>query len=364
MKTKPIIFVQPPASYGNANPCLDDKQFGLGILANVAWLKQHGYVVSAIHIPLMLHAGGNPDAILKNIIAQSPLLVAIGLNWVHFSKGAIATAQKLRALSPHLPIYIGGQHAGLFADEIATAFPDAISGVIRGEAEVPLLQIADQLSAGNAPPTDIPGLHTANRHAKAPCVIADIDQLPPYRYGAMRPAPLKADVGAVSTTRGPCPFRCAWCIEPVVGRMQGRSKLQFHSAGRIADQIESLRAEGINRFTIQDNFFIGGDKNLIGLADALARRDLRPEHLNIFAHPDSFSAAGISALASCAELGSIDYGIETGSVRVAHFNNRHFHPGKPLTASPMRSASGLNPIPGGWPVCRAKTKQACLKPNN
>lgn len=343
MTNGPILFVQPPASFDNPSPCLDDKQFGLGILANAAWLRARGFSVDGIHIPLMLHQGFSADDAITLILAKSPLLVAIGLNWVHFSKGALETARRLRERRPSLPIVIGGQHAGLFADEIADSHAAWIDGVIRGEAEMPLLRLAEALSNGERNLSNVPGLHTSRTPALPPEVVNDLDSLPVYSYRSMKPRPLQADVAAISTARGACPFRCAWCIEPVVGRMQGRTKLHFHSSDRIVDQIEALMQEGISRFTIQDNFFVGGDRKLIALANTLVRRGVRPRHFNIFAHPDSFTADGMSALAGCCDLGSLDYGVETGSPRVAMINNRQLAPDEVVARIASAVSLGLEP---------------------
>lgn len=364
MTSDPILFVQPPASFDNPSPCLDDKQFGLGILANAAWLQGRGFAVDGIHIPLMLHHGFSADDAIALILSKSPMLVAIGLNWVHFSRGAIETARRLRERKADLPIVIGGQHAGLFADEIASANAVWVDCVIRGEAEVPLLRLAEALSHGDGIPPAVPGLHTGRMPALSPQVVDDLDSLPVYSYRSLKPRPLQPDVAAISTARGPCPFRCAWCIEPVVGHMQGRTKLRFHSPDRIVDQIEALAGEGITRFTIQDNFFVGGDRKLVALADALTRRGIRPKHLNIFAHPDSFTVHGMSALAACCELGSLDYGVETGSTRVAGINNRRLDPDEVVDRVASAVSLGLEPyswwmagLPGEDDAALAETEE-------
>lgn len=359
-----VVFVQPPVSFDNSSPCLDDKQFGLGILANAAWLEKHGFAISCIHIPLLLHGGATARNAIELIVSKSPLLVAIGLNWVHFSQGAIETARRLRAISPGLPIVIGGQHAGIFAEEIAAAYHELIDGVICGEAELPLLRIASALQARQAIPQNLAGLYTGRVSPPVPEVVEEIDSLPVYSYRHMEPPPLQPDVAALSTARGTCPYRCAWCIEPVVGRIQGRAKLHFHSADRIVDQIEFLQSEGINRFTIQDNFFVGRDRNLFGLAEALVRRHVRPDHLNIFAHPESFTSIGMEALAACCQKGSLDYGIETGSVRVAERNNRRLDPDEVVDRIVHAVKVGLEPyswwmagLPGEDDAALAETEQ-------
>lgn len=65
--------------------------------------------------------------------------------------------------------------------------------------------------------------------------------------------------------------------------MQGRGKIDFRSPARIVDQIEALREEGINRFTIQDPFFVEKDRRLVRLADELMRRNVSPT-ISTFSH--------------------------------------------------------------------------------
>ncbi|MCG7978416.1 MAG: B12-binding domain-containing radical SAM protein [Candidatus Thiodiazotropha endolucinida] len=343
MLGSPVTFVQPPASYKHQNPCLDDKQFGLGILANAAWLENNGFNTSGVHIPLTLHHGFSPDDAINLIIGSRPLLVAIGLNWVHFSEGAIETARRIKERQSDCTIIIGGQHASLFAEEIANHYQDCVDGVIIGEAEIPLLEICRSLRDSGKLPSNLNGLVRNNAQATPPQVVEPIDSLPVYHYSHLRPRPLQPDVAAVSTTRGACPFNCSWCIEPVIGRLQGRNKLQFHSASRITDQIAVLLTEGINRFTIQDNFFIGGDKKLIELAETLIKREVRPAHLNIFAHPESYQGEGLEALASCCDRASIDYGVETGSKKVAALNNRRLEPDDVVERIGAASSSSVEP---------------------
>ncbi|MFZ5636349.1 MAG: B12-binding domain-containing radical SAM protein [Pseudomonadota bacterium] len=327
---RPVWLLQPPANLGGRKPCLDDQQFGLGLLSLSAWLRRHGYRCEGMHLPLALSRGDALDAMLRRIADSDPLLIAIGMNWVHFSVGALALARRLKALLPQCPIVVGGQHASLFAQEIMTrpdvADGDAIDAVIVGEAELPLLRLCETLARGGGIDDAIPGLVRRGGRATPPMVVEDIDALPPYSYRALQPAPAQPDTAAISTARGACPFRCAWCIEPVVGRVQGRPRLRFHGAEWIADQIALLMAEGRDRFTIQDNFFVGGDRRMIDLSEALRRRGLRPRHLNVFAHPDSYDLAGLQALADCCDRASVDYGVETGSVEVARRNHRRLDP--------------------------------------
>ena len=70
-------------------------------------------------------------------------------------------------------------------------------------------------------------------------------------------------------------------------------------------------------------FFVGGDRHLIALCANLAETGCG-RATNLFAHPDSFGAAGLTG--SDAANAPVDYGVETGSVSVARRNHRALDP--------------------------------------
>ena len=113
---RPVCLVQPPVSLENRSPCLDDKQFGLGMLALAAYLKSRGIATFGVHLPLALARGQTVEQVVSKIQQRDPGVIAIGLNWLHFSRGAIQFAQLLKRAVPGAPIVLGGQHATLFAD--------------------------------------------------------------------------------------------------------------------------------------------------------------------------------------------------------------------------------------------------------
>lgn len=364
---RPVCILQPPASVTNRSPCLDDRQYGLGILALAAWLEQNGFPVVARHLPLALREGLSVADSIEELRALDPLVVAIGLNWVHFSRGALEIARMVRAALPGVPIVIGGQHASLFAGEIMERYADVVDAVIVGEAERPLLAICEGVAATGRVPAGIGGVRTRDARAAAPDVVADIDSLPVYSYRAMTPAPLQPRCGAVSTARGACPYRCAYCVEPVVGRAQGRPRLTFHSPARVAEQMARLMAEGVDRFTIQDNFFVGGDRAAIGLAEAMRERGVRPLHLNVFAHPESFGPDGFAALAGAAASTTVDLGVETGAPAVAERVHRSLDPERVQGAVRDATRAGIVPytwwlvgLPGDDASAREQTRRLLL----
>ena len=363
---RPVCLVQPPVSLENASPCLDDKQFGLGMLALAAFLKSRGIATFGVHVPLALARGKTVEQVVSGIQQRDPGVIAIGLNWLHFSRGAIQFAQLLKRAVPGALIVLGGQHATLFADELVEFAPDTIDAVICGEAELPLYDICRGYLASGKIEKGIPGVILPGERPseRRPCVISDVDSLPLYSYRDIQPAPFDAASAALTTGRGPCPFQCAYCVEPTIGRLQGRDRLAQQSPGRIADQIASFLDEGIQRFTVQDAFFVGGDQLVIELASVLARRGLRPAHFNVFAHPGSYTLDGLRALASIADLTSIDYGAETGSCAVASLSRRPVQPGLIVPSIEWAVEAGVVPytwwlvgLPGEDALAMADTKK-------
>jgi radical SAM superfamily enzyme YgiQ (UPF0313 family) len=345
---RPVCLVQPPVSLENRSPCLDDKQFGLGMLALAAYLKSRGIETFGVHVPLALARGQTVEQVVSGIQQRDPGVIAIGLNWLHFSRGAIQFAQLLRRAVPSARIVVGGQHATLFADELVEFAADAIDAVVLGEAELPLYEICRGYLDSGTIEKGIPGVIRRGEKPpeRRPRIISDVESLPLYSYRDLEPGPFEDDSAALTTGRGPCPFQCAYCVEPTIGRLQGRDRLAQQSAGRIAEQIASLLGEGIRRFTVQDAFFVGGDKLIIELASVLARRGLRPAHFNVFAHPGSYTLDGLRALASMADVTSIDYGAETGSCAVASMARRPVQPD--LIVPSIERAVEAGVIPYTW----------------
>lgn len=349
---RPVYILQPPANLQNVTTCLDDKQFGLGILALGAFLKQQGFPVKGIHFPNVLSQKDKIFSdIIEDIARDHPLLIAIGLNWVHFSRGALDLARLLRTKCPDVPIVVGGQHATLFTTQIAEKATDCIDAVLNGEAETTLHAICCHLHDTGRLLEKLPGMYRTdptqqNRAVVAPQVIENIDDLPFYDYDFLQLPTGSEKVAALSTCRGSCPFKCSFCVEHVIGNLQGRHKLTFHSADWIASHIKHLYDQGIKRITIQDSFFIAGDRLILETADALAKKNIQLDHINIFSHPCSYSRQGFEAMKQMAKWASVDFGIETGSAKVMEIVKR---PGNlNAVVNNIKTAADVGVVPYTW----------------
>jgi len=323
-----VYIVQPPANIPHVTPCLDDQQFSLGILGVGAYLNQNGFEAKGLHIPnLLANKNHSLNELISDIIEARPLLVAIALNWVHFSKGAIELARMIRQSCPDIKIVIGGQHATLFTRQLAKAAEGCADGVLNGEAERTLLKLCQHLENDGQMPLQMPGLFLCGpnqSHARivAPDVVQNIDSLPFYDYRFLQARNESTPVATLSTGRGSCPLKCAFCLEHVMGNLQGRKELRFHSPEWIVAHMKHIMDQGIQRITIQDNLFIGGDKMVTQIADEMERQNIYLDYINIFAHPNSFSEAGFQSIKRMAKRASLDFGMITGSRSVLEIIKR------------------------------------------
>jgi len=121
--------------------------------------------------------------------------------------GAIATARRIRALAPHLPIVVGGHHP----TSLPSDFTDGglCDWVVVGDGEHPLRKLCEDWPA--RPPTTE--------------ILRGTAFMPPHAHH-IDWAHYPSDGRAlwVTLTRG-CPFQCSFCVEPERGpaRLAGYS---------------------------------------------------------------------------------------------------------------------------------------------
>ena len=96
-------------------------------------------------------------SILEYIKEKNPRILAIDLHWHHQSYDVMETVKKVKAAFPSIYVLLGGFTASFFHEEIMRNF-DGVNGVIRGEAEVPILELANTLQKGREDLFSVPNL--------------------------------------------------------------------------------------------------------------------------------------------------------------------------------------------------------------
>src|SRR5690554_1131467 len=362
---KDILIIQPPASFDNSRPVLPQTAVGIGMLTIMAYIKEFGFQGEVIHIPRALSDGYTLEGVFERIKNANPKLIAIGLNWLHFSDGALQLASILRKMLPNTTIVVGGQHATLFAKEILECSND-IDGITVGESEKTIYYLLKKLKRGARQiHRGIPGVMINDPIdgiiSSMPEIIDDIDTLPFYSYRDVWPY-TKEVCAALDTVRGECIRNCSYCIESKTNYLQGRRKFTHHSPEYLAKQVKSFVDEGINNITIQDSFCLLGDKKIQEFCTCLKKQGIKLNILNIFVEPTIFTDDTLIALKEVANTVSLDYGMETGATETADLIGRSYSKDKLLEGFKNTSEMGIK-IFTWWMTGLPGDNKANLKEN-
>lgn len=323
-----IVLIHPPTIL---NPSLFRRKFlsaplvhyGYGMLYLGSFLFKNGYKVKFINVP-ELYQWGHGEEVISRITfsgshGQTPVLFGIELNWMHQSLGAIELAKRLKKLFPEVFIVFGGVHASLFAKEILSEYSNFVDGVIKGEAELSILDLLKKLES-NKSLEDVSGLvwTKKGRVIENPItkILENVDEIPPYSLRKLGLNKLFV-IPAVNIARGPCSMRCIYCIGPLIPRIFRRQKMVCHSIDWIIEQISILIEEGYKKLFFQDYFWCSGKINLIKIAKGLQKERINEklDYFNITSAPGFLDEELLEEL-SRAGVDNIDWGVESGSQKV------------------------------------------------
>ncbi len=332
-----ICLIQPHTSYKlmNVQPALFDQFDSIGLMALAAYLKQKGYEVEILHLAKAFRNGYSRDQVVRKIKSRKPLLFGIGNMWVHQSVGMLETAELLKKIYPDVAVVVGGQHASFFAEDIVRSYSDMIDGVIVGEGEETLHDVVKSLEENHGIVAGIPGFMTGNEDGEFSFtprkVTVRLDQLPFMSHQGIWPhiVPAVGDIipfaATLDSVRGGCPQSCLHCFEGNGLGKHGRDKMDFHSPEYLIDQLKRYIDEGKTNILIQDSYYANGDEPIEEFVSLAHKNNIYVDAMHFFVEPGYLSSATFKVMESFpARKVAIDYGIETGSEKVAA-NMRRYH---------------------------------------
>ena len=237
----------------------------IGVLSIAEYLVKNGLHVKIVNLAeLMLDSPSFKIApFVKDLNSR---VFAIDLHWAVHSNGAIKTAEICKQLHPNSFVVLGGLTASYFSQEIMESFP-FVDGIIRGEAEEPMVTLVDRLTKGRAL-DDVSGLTyresngrvRANERAPPRTDIDEYDYTnlsliePRNRLLNLTTGSRKVQVWNLPVCRG-CTFNCATCggSDNAYRKILMREKPSFRSARRMVEDFQRLDEQGINMiFMFQD----------------------------------------------------------------------------------------------------------------
>ena len=230
---------------------------------------------------------------------------------------AMKMASMIRAAFPGIKVVAGGPHPSIQPDSVLE-YP-VFDYVIRGEAEVPMVEFLDKLEAGSDV-TDVPSLAYRNgngefvKNPMAP-LVEDLDSLPfpdkePfYRHGVFR------RVLDVIASRG-CPYTCSYCINHTYQEMYRGKGVYARRRGvpNVIEELQMWRRTYKPKFVFfHDDLFTTSKKWLHEFAPAYRKEIGLPFYC--LCHPQTVDRDVVRLLkeAGCAEM---FLGLDSGNERI------------------------------------------------
>jgi radical SAM superfamily enzyme YgiQ (UPF0313 family) len=355
------------------------------------------YVARALrdggHRPRVVTFGGplEIDAAAKEVMRRPPPLVGLSLLSGASAATMVALAIRLRALGFAGHVTCGGTFATLGRARLLETQP-SIDSIVRHDGELPMVALADALSAGRDP-GEVAGLTTRDGDGPpAPVGSCAPLVLEPCRRSA-RPRYAGVASAKISATRG-CYGVCRYCglkglrreavaearragLDGDAVRARSIGDLRRRSTERVADEMAHLYHElGVRFFHLVDENFLPRDRAdavaaVMALERALARRKVGPRAIGMMLRADAATPEAVEALTALglvrALLGvesATDEGLRQLGRRTTtednaramellarggvafHFNVMLIHPDSTLAAI-GREIGGLHRVSGG-----------------
>jgi radical SAM superfamily enzyme YgiQ (UPF0313 family) len=261
----------------------------VGLPAIINLLKQNGIAVRGINYSLERQV--NPAFDIKHWLKQyeAAQIILIDLHWYEHSYGAIQAARLCKEVLPYAYMVLGGLSATCFSSQILEQFP-AVDFVIRGDAEKPLLALAQHiLQAGVASSlTDIPNLsyrrgeaiienactYCANTADLDSLDFADISFMDHYRdyyiheyivtdieaaHQALKSKPFWGKW--ICTARG-CKYECSYCggCKSAHKTLANRDGIVTRSPRAVVDEIQKLQKADVIQASLSYDIAELGDE--------------------------------------------------------------------------------------------------------
>lgn len=275
----------------------------MGMLALAELLRRRGHRTELMHLGVEWLV--NPQAnVLESLQGQRIRTIGFSLYWHYQSYDAIEAARHFSESHPEAFIFLGGVTASYFAEEILRTFP-FIHAVVKGHAEVSLLQLVEAIQAGEHP-TQANGIvwrdpatgdihetsHSPDsmQYSRGTSSVPILDELVYGDLSVLRHAevyaqrfgfPLaysrefSADENLAMLTMGRtffplftgrgCPYSCTFCggNRDTLRGINGTSRIQWRSPKRVVEDIRRAMAFGYRTMSLcfdptpqQDDYYI------------------------------------------------------------------------------------------------------------
>jgi radical SAM superfamily enzyme YgiQ (UPF0313 family) len=245
----------------------------MGLFALADFLQRKGISTQIVHMGVE-RAENRDFSILSYLKEKTPRMVALDLHWHHQSFDVMETAKAIKATFPEVYVLLGGLTASFFHEEILKNF-STVDGIIRGEAETPMVELAQAVLLGKEDFFSIPNLtwrrmdrilvnplsYVASEKELNDLSFTNfslLENFDTYLHNvgqpfcgkaapknknwiySLRPPPYHLPVG-----RG-CPVQCTWCGGGIQHQetMSGRKEVIFRGVENVLQSIKDAISYG------------------------------------------------------------------------------------------------------------------------
>ncbi len=217
-----ILFIEPVSK----NIGMYVPAYPLSLLEIAGYVKKQrpGSDIKVISLPmdygLPLNRAGKEkvyNELLHHISMLKPLGIGISCTAISQAEETISLCERIKRLDHRIFTFLGGYFPTLYYEEIFKR-TDAVDLIVKGEGEIPALDIIERLEAGKEPrDIKVPGLiwkEGGKLISACDSKRFDLNKKAPLDLTLLK-KPDAYDVMPYSFSRG-CPFKCNFCMEDYI----------------------------------------------------------------------------------------------------------------------------------------------------
>jgi anaerobic magnesium-protoporphyrin IX monomethyl ester cyclase len=278
----------------------------LGLAYLAAVLLQAGVDVKILDYVVYPYRRDALESVLKKFKPQVAGATAVSMTFNH----ARQILSDVKAIDPGILTVMGGPHVTFCAQETLKTFAE-LDAVVIGEGEQTIVELLSAIEStrnfdtvnGIAYRAGSKIMTTAKRKR-----IKNLDALPfPARHliplGRYRVLGMPI---SLTTSRG-CPHKCIFCV----GRKMGGAKVRYHSAERVATELQYLANLKFHQINIADDLFTANQHHCLAVCEEILKRKLKINWTS-FARVDTVSETLLSKM-KAAGCTAVSFGIESAN---------------------------------------------------
>jgi radical SAM superfamily enzyme YgiQ (UPF0313 family) len=278
----------------------------LGLAYLGAALEQAGVRVKILDYVVYPYRRDALESVLKEFKPHVAGATAVTMTFDH----AAEVLKNVKTIAPHVLTVMGGPHVTFCARQTLETFPE-LDVVVRGEGEETFVDLINAVAGAQHLDT-VNGITyrigTQINTTPKRKLIQNLDSLPiPARHllplGRYRTLGLPI---SMTTSRG-CPYKCIFCV----GRKMVGARVRYHSADRVAAELQCLADLKFHQINIADDLFTANQNHCFEVCEEILKRNLEINWTS-FARVDTISEKLLARM-KAAGCTAVSFGIESAN---------------------------------------------------